>query len=108
MGVDTDASDQPRTVVLTSPPTDLSLSWDAALVSFDTLDIVLSVLTADEASGTAKLEDIATLANGVTNVGLHVIPATDLSAVDADVPDGALVLFKVSKSADVPLIQPQC
>lgn len=94
VGVDGDTE---RSVVLTSPPTDLSLSWNATLISSATVDITLSVVTSN-AVNEAGFEDAATLASGVANVGFYVIPAADLSEIN--LANETFVFFKVSQSAN--------
>ena len=87
VGIDGNASS--RTSALTSPPSELPLSWDPeGLPSVSTVDIVLSIVTEEE-----ELVDVFTFASGEENSGSYVIPADDLTGVSLS--NDTVVVFKV-------------
>eukprot|EP00903_Cladosiphon_okamuranus_P013013 g12142.t1 len=77
-----------RTSVITDPPSDLLLKWDASTISTDSVEIVL-VASVTDAEG---LEDVAVLGTS-PNTGSYVIEAATLGELD---PEGSFVLFKIA------------
>ncbi|CAN0055373.1 unnamed protein product [Ectocarpus sp. 4 AP-2014] len=76
-----------RSSVITDPPSDLQLDWDALSISADAAEIVLAVVVED----TESFEDVAVL-DVVPNTGSYLIPSTSLEEFDLD---GSFVLFKI-------------
>ncbi|CBJ33613.1 expressed unknown protein [Ectocarpus siliculosus] len=82
---DTDGA--PRSSVITDPPSDLQLDWDASSISADSVEIVLALIMED----TGSFEDVAVLVE-VPNTGSYLIPSTSLDEFDLD---GSDVFFKI-------------
>ncbi|CAM9263459.1 unnamed protein product [Ectocarpus sp. 13 AM-2016] len=76
-----------RSSVITDPPSDLQLDWDASSISADDVEIVLAVVVED----TESFEDVAVL-DVVPNTGSYLIPSTALEEFDLD---GSFVFFKI-------------
>ncbi|CAB1104564.1 unnamed protein product [Ectocarpus sp. CCAP 1310/34] len=72
-----------RSSVITDPPSDLQLDWDAASISADSVEIVLA--------DSETFEDIAVL-DEVPNTGSYLIPFTSLEEFDLD---DSFVFFKI-------------
>lgn len=92
VSIDGGSTDTPRGGIVTTPPTDLELSWDPALISSGAVGIVLMALEGGD------IEEITTLAMREANNGSYTVTMDTLAGIDPIYPpDDTVVFVKVGK-----------